>query len=56
MNGVLGDTLQAVDALHVLYKKPYTTVALKPRGMLSEVIDLPTSTSYKLWERRGRVT
>lgn len=47
---------QVVDALHVLYKKPYATVVLKPMGMLSEVIDLSTSTSYKLWERRRCVT
>ncbi len=49
VNGVLGELLQAVDALHSLYGKRYGEIVLKPQGAASEVIDLAQRTSYKLW-------
>ncbi|OAO13644.1 autophagy protein Apg6 family protein [Blastocystis sp. ATCC 50177/Nand II] len=48
VNGVLGELLQVVDALHTLYGKRYEQIVLKPQGAASEVIDLTQKTSYKL--------
>ncbi|KAK8822234.1 hypothetical protein WA577_005398 [Blastocystis sp. JDR] len=48
VNGVLGELLQVVDALHTLYGKRYGQIVLKPQGAASEVIDLTQKTSYKL--------
>ena len=55
VNGVLGELLQAVDALHSLYGKRYGEIVLKPQGAASEVIDLAQKTSYKLWVQRAGV-
>lgn len=48
VNGILGELAHAVDAMHALYGKSYTTVVIKPMGSYSDVIDLTTKTSYKL--------
>ena len=55
MNGVLGEILQVVDALHTLYGKRYGDIVLKPMGAASEVIDLAHKTSYKLCAWRASV-